>query len=280
MFNSFLCYLNKPNFRGVLRPLIALGYLVKRQKFVSVKYHNTFHAWEFQIKNTSYLSCGPGWSYSFDYLNELLNQTYCKFYKPQPGDCIVDLGAGLGEESVVFAQIVGNEGKVYAIEASPVVYKALEYMCNHNKFTQVQTFNLAIAEKAGTIQIEENAESYVGNTIEKEGTDHKQFEVKALSFDDFVYQNDIKKIDLLKVNIEGAEQFLIEGMKNTINRVKVAAISCHDFRHISNQESEFYVTKDKVTKFLHENDFDVMVDVAGHVVNDDIVYGINKSLTL
>lgn len=280
MFNKILQLLNKKEWVWFLSPIITVMYLIKGMGWVKVKYHTSFRAWAFKVDGIVYLSPGPGWVYSFGYLNGLLDSTYCKFYRVKEGDCVIDLGAGLGEETAVFAQLVGTTGKVFALEANPVVCKALRYLSESNKFTQVHVSNVAISSKEGVVEIEDNLDIYVGNTVNAAGvqaTQGKCFIVSAISLDKFVELNEIEKVDLLKVNIEGAEQFLIQGLKESLPKFKIIAISCHDFRFHNNGESEFYATKNKVIKFMVENGFEVKVNITGHPVNDYIVYGLNKN---
>jgi hypothetical protein len=54
--------------------------------------------------------------------------------------------------------------------------------------------------------------------------------VPALDLDTFVEDNRIQSIDLLKMNIEGAEELAILGMSKSAHRIKNIAIACHDFR--------------------------------------------------
>jgi FkbM family methyltransferase len=280
MINGLLEWLDRRGWRWILFPLISFMYFLRGSGFVPVKYHSSFRAWEFKVKGIIYLSPGPGWAYQFDYLHRLLLETYFRFFTPGPGDCIIDLGAGLGEETVIFAQLVGKTGMVFSIEANPVTAGALQYACRCNHFDQVQVHNLAIAAEEGTVQIENNPVSYVGNTIEKENSIHSTFTVPALSMDLFVERNGIQKIDLLKSNIEGAEQFLIQGMSRSIDILRVAAISCHDFRHVYHNESKFYATREKVIDFFKNHDFEIKMIRTGHRINDDIIYGINKKTKL
>jgi FkbM family methyltransferase len=274
--NNILHLFDRRGWRWLLIPLITTMYFLKGAGWVVVRYHPAWRAWGFRIKGIVYLSPGPGWAYSYGYLNQLLLETYCKFITPKPGDCIVDLGAGLGEETVIFAQLVGKQGCVHAIEANPITVTALRYLQKSNAFDQVTVHHLAIAEEAGTVTIENNEASYVGNTIGKSSNDRQQFNVEAMPFDLFVDQQQIQRIDLLKSNIEGAEQFLIVGMSRHLAKVRVAAISCHDFRHNYHNDGEFYVTKDKVINFFTQHNFEILLNTTGHPVNDDIVYAINR----
>ncbi|HEV8512375.1 MAG TPA: FkbM family methyltransferase, partial [Cyclobacteriaceae bacterium] len=96
--------------------------------------------------------------------------------------------------------------------------------------------------------------------------------------DQLVKENKIERIDFLKSNIEGAEQYLIEGMSESIGMIRNMCISCHDFRQVYHNHGEFYMTKEKVKSFLEANGFEVTVRQSGNRVIDDYLYAKNIQL--
>jgi FkbM family methyltransferase len=275
---TILNSLHRKRYFKLLSWICSIGYLLKGRGWVEVKYRPQSRAYLFRVRGITYMSLGPGWAYSFDYLKNQVMNTFCHFYIPKRGDCVVDLGAGLGEEALVIAQLVESSGSVYAIEANPFTFDGLEYACKTNRFDWVKAVNLAIFNKNGMVSIEDNDENYLGNTINM--TDNKSIQVNALTFDSFIGSYQIKNIDFLKVNIEGAEQFLIEGMEKSIHLIKNVCISCHDFRHNFHQEDKFYVTKEKVKSFLTANGFEILKRDPTDPLIDDYVYATNTKLRM
>jgi FkbM family methyltransferase len=196
---------------------------------------------------------------------------------PKPGDCVIDLGAGLGEETVIYALLIGNGGKVHALEANPTTYAGLKFMCMQNQFNWVTPHHLAIYNADGEVTIEDDDQNYLGNTINAQ-TSKQGFRVAAKTLDTLVRDQGITKIDFLKSNIEGAEQFLIEGMKDSVKILRNVCISCHDFRHNDHKHGEFYLTKNKVISFLANNGFEVSTRNTGNSLIDDYVYGRNTNI--
>jgi FkbM family methyltransferase len=92
----------------------------------------------------------------------------------------------------------------------------------------VSPYNFAVADTAGEVWIT-NLENDEENSISKLA-DEKSTLVPALDLDTFVEDNRIQSIDLLKMNIEGAEELAILGMSKSAHRIKNIAIACHDFR--------------------------------------------------
>ena len=273
---EILNYLHRKGFRRQLAVICGLCYFVKGNGYVESRYIEKFRAYSFKVKGITYLSLGPGWAFSFDYLRNEIIKTYNYYYLPVPGDCVVDIGAGLGEESVIYSLLVGGMGKVHSLEANPITFAGLQFMCNQNNFTQTTPHHVAIYKNDGEVTIEDDAENYLTNTINSEGKGRPSIVVNAKTLDTLIMENNIDRIDFLKSNIEGAEQYLIEGMKNSINIIKNVCISCHDFRHVYHNHGEFYMTKNKVITFLKDHGFEVVIRNTGNRVVDDYIYGAKK----
>lgn len=222
------------------------------------------------------MSLGPGWANSFEYLYNALKGTYNYFYLPKQEDCVIDLGAGLGEETVIYALLVGERGYVHALEANPSTYAGLKYMCEENKFTWVVPHHLAIFNEDGNVTIEDDEENYLINTIHSKSQKKEGAQVVAKTLDTLVKEFNIARIDFLKSNIEGAERYLIEGMNDSIKIIRNLCISCHDFRHNSNHHGEFYVTKQLVVSFLKKHNFEILTRKTGNPVVDDYIYARNS----
>ncbi|GCC52046.1 hypothetical protein SanaruYs_22780 [Chryseotalea sanaruensis] len=274
--NSIIQVLDNPPTRWILRMLIFLRYKQRGRKIEAVKSHKDFGAWEFRIDGVSYLSSGPGWAYDYEYLLTQLKELSGYAYLPIKGDTVIDIGAGVGEETIIFSDLVGSGGKVYSVEAHPKTFRALSYLVAVNDLKNVVHSNVALSDIAGTVSIDDSDNS-LANTI-LSTPKKKAFEVDAETFDDFVERNNIDRIDLVKMNVEGAEQLIIRGMQRSLSRIKHMAISCHDFRY-KNGESEFFKTKDIVLQFLEKSNFVVVTQNTANSMVDDYVYAYNPLLT-
>ena len=173
-----------------------------------------------QKHNDTYLQIDhrPIYDFSYKRYEKRFYSMYCRKYVVKTGDVIVDLGAGVGAELPYYIPLIGEEGHVYAIEASPDSFKKMQELSKRNQYTNnnISLFCLAISDAPGSVWIEETT-SYRANQINK---DHKGIEVEALTLDAFVEKQGIKKINLLKMNIEGAEIHVIKGMDASIHLVE------------------------------------------------------------
>lgn len=210
----------------------------------------------------------PYFDFSKNDLREIYHDIFCAYYTPKLNDVVVDIGAGIGTEIWFFKEQIGMEGKLFSVEASPSSFRRLEQTVLKNGFNNCFNFNLAISDNNESIWMEEQ-DNYVVNSINKVG---KGVEVKAMTLNEFVLVNKIAKINLLKVNIEGAEYEMINGMKNVIGIIDNVAISCHDFLFDDGQK-----ITEGVTKFLKENNFQIFNKNTDNKVLDSWIYGRKKT---
>lgn len=268
-------YCNKQGLRWVSAVIIFVAYLLKGQNIRRVAYNPDLELWEYTIGDTFFLTKDPAWFSSHQYYLDVFKKYSGHYYQPKAGDTVIDIGAGVGEEVLPVSDLVGSMGKIHAIEANPNTFAVLKYYCTNNRLTNVELHNLAITEKSGAIFIEDDGGYGVQNAISMSQTG-KLIEVNAMSLDDFIELNKIESVDLLKVNIEGAERFVIKGMDRSVNKIKRVAMSCHDFRYAKG-ESDFFKTRDEVMQYIQQY-FVVSYQQTGDAVRDNYIYGVNKNL--
>lgn len=147
----------------------------------------------------------------------------------KPGQRFVDIGANVGYFSCLAAQLVGREGKVYAFEADRQNYRLLEKSIRANRFSQVAAECAAVSDHDGQLKI---YRSLVNNTDHRtydcaEGPDpnadldREAWETKrptawipCLRVDDRVPA----PVDVIKIDIQGAEVAAFRGMPNLIDQ--------------------------------------------------------------
>ena len=173
-------------------------------------------------------------------------------YQPRPGDVILDIGAEIGSDVPAFANGVGKDGRVIAVEAHPVTYKLLEATVARCGFTNVECKLLAITESRGEIFIED-ASSTLSSAISTRGVGHR---VPGLSMDDLCEELGIGEIGLVKMNIEGSERDALKGMTKTLGRTRNLVVACHDFR-ADRGDGEYFRTRAEVVSTLRAAGFTV-----------------------
>lgn len=149
-------------------------------------------------------------------------------YKPKPGDVVVEIGAEYGTETIVLSKAVGPTGGVVAIEAHPFTCSLLERTVELSALPNVAVVNAAIVDTHGPLLIEDAVDA--GTVSNSVMTDRGTVEVDGLTLDEVVERFALSRVDMLKVNIEGAERDLFDGAARSMPMVRHAVISCHDFK--------------------------------------------------
>jgi FkbM family methyltransferase len=174
-------------------------------------------------------------------------------YRPQEGDVIVDVGAGRGEDTLTFSRAVGPTGRVIAIEAHPQSFAMLKIFCRLNQLSNVTALHVALMDKPGTVEIAESS-WWQENAINYDGGSSSGIKVSAATLDELCDKRQIKKINFLKMNIEGGERYALVGMKATMADIDQICVACHDFRADLGHGEEFR-TQNFVRRFLADHGF-------------------------
>jgi FkbM family methyltransferase len=191
-------------------------------------------------------------------------------YTPQQGDVVFDVGAGVGSETLLFSRLVGATGRVVAIEAHPRTYNRVVELCRANGLSNVTTLQVAAAESDGATTIS-NRRDHVRNTT-VDG-DEAGIQVEAGRLETIASSLGITHIDLLKMNIEGAEVSALRGLGELLARTRHVCIACHDF--LANEGgADSLRTKAAVRELLLERGFELRShDDAPDPWTRDYVYG-------
>jgi FkbM family methyltransferase len=133
-------------------------------------------------------------------------------------DVFCDVGANIGYYSLLASRKVGREGAILALEASPSIHSELQQ--NTAPFKNVTCTNIAVGNQAGRTPIYKNVAENSGlSSIFKDGTDSSlqlEAEVPMKTLDHILEEAGNLKPRLIKIDVEGAEWLVLEGMKKTL----------------------------------------------------------------
>lgn len=143
------------------------------------------------------------------------------FIRPQKGDCMIDGGiSDMVQAQEGFAQAVGKDGQIYGFE--PIGWMAEKAAAQLSSFPQYHLINSGLAEEDGKAEFSDMRDS--SRLGRAPGANIIQCQLR--STDSFVQGNNIKKVDCLKLDIEGAELSALRGAKQTIIRDMPSLIIC------------------------------------------------------
>lgn len=141
------------------------------------------------------LYCGL---YDYDEMNFLL-----RYLRPE--DSFLDVGANVGVYTLLAASKIIS-GSIYSIEALPQNYERLKENIELNQFERIQTYQLAVSDREGMIELSLNDGDSTPSILEGNAT-HK-INVKTDKLDNILPQTNL---ELAKMDVEGAELLALKG---------------------------------------------------------------------
>ncbi len=143
------------------------------------------------------------------------NETHWFLKTVKQGDVVVDVGANVGYYTLIAGKLVGDSGKVYAFEPDPVAFGLLQRNVALNGLNNVVLEQKAVSNKAGSIRLFLSEENKGDHRIFESGEERRSIPIEAVALDDY-FQGDTRKIDFVKVDTQGAEAAIIDGMEQLI----------------------------------------------------------------
>lgn len=140
------------------------------------------------------------------------------------GDHVLDIGANWGNHTLYFAHLVGSIGVVHAFEPLPEAMEELRWHVRENGFSNVHPHEMALSDENGEATFVRGSFSETSHLTavhrERQQAGSESFTVKVATLDQFVSREMIERIDLVKVDVEGAESKVLEGAEKTIRKFK------------------------------------------------------------
>jgi len=186
---------------------------------------------------------------SLDSLRLSINGVYEEFETEivkkiiKKGDVVVDVGANIGYYTLIFAKLVGKEGKVFAFEPEPTNFNILKKNVKINEYENVTLINKAVSNKTGKMTLDLDEINKGGHSISKNNSE-KTIEIESIRLDDY-FKTYYGKINFIKLDIEGAEVEAIKGMSEILGKNEEANIMAeYNPQSLSNlgTNSEEYLT--------------------------------------
>lgn len=165
----------------------------------------------------------------------------------QPHFICLDIGANVGYYSLLFASLA-YKGKVYSFEPVPLGYHLLMANIEINNFENIEAYNVALGEKNGRRSFSVASDSAFSSFKDVGRKKIKKvIDVDVVPLDEFVRENKIEKIDILKMDVEGAEKLVLNGAKNIFSNdnllPKIMMLELYDKNFIKYQTSVSEMTQ-------------------------------------
>jgi len=159
-----------------------------------------------------HLSIHPDWNreeFMIKTVKEIVNE----------GDIVVDVGANIGIYSLILSKLVGEKGRVYSFEPDPDNFSLLLKNMKENNIKNVIMVNKAISDKEGKQNLYLNKDNSAFHSLIRYNNNlfEKSIEVGTTTLDNF-FSNLNKKVNFIKMDIEGYEGDALKGAKELLKK--------------------------------------------------------------
>ncbi len=164
-------------------------------------------------------------------------------------DVVFDVGANIG----YFACLIANhypESQVHAFEMGSENLRLLQRNVELNRLRNIITTCCAISDTSGKVKV---VDSPVGNAvlkiIDNEVNGYDLIQVDSISLDDYCFQKNVNP-DIIKIDVEGAEMKVLQGMSRILSGPVKLLIEIHE-----KELRQFNSSKEEVLDYLKSNQF-------------------------
>lgn len=134
-----------------------------------------------------------------------------------PGKIFVDVGACYGIYTLAASRIVGERGRVISFEPALRAFRILQENIKLNCLTNTLAYPVALADKRGSAQLYQHPN--VG--CDSLGRDHSftriAEDVHTESLDSVLRENSIERVDVIKMDVQGAEELVLRGASRVLH---------------------------------------------------------------
>jgi FkbM family methyltransferase len=166
------------------------------------------------------------------------------------GMTTIDIGAHCGLLTILLAHRTGSKGKVYCFEPASNNFVRLKKNIDLNNLVWVYPLQMAVSDTTGSCNLNLSVDSS-GHFLSQKHEDSKSEAlnqvVSTISLDHFCDEQDIKQINLLKIDAERSEKLILQGAQGLLRKGAIERIICEIHTSMDTSELE----EDQVRKILY-----------------------------
>lgn len=132
------------------------------------------------------------------------------------GDVVLDIGANIGYFTLQLARHAGPQGRVVAFEPEPENVALLRRNVELNGYRTVEVVGAAVGDGPGTVTLHVAAENRGDHRLFGEADGRPTLEVPMVSIDAYLAEHGIERVDVVKIDVQGAEGLVFAGMRRLL----------------------------------------------------------------
>jgi len=137
-----------------------------------------------------------------------------------PGGVVLDIGAHHGLYTLLLSRLVGPGGEVHAFEPHPVNVQKLRENIELNSLDNVRVRQVAVSKRRG-VSLFNYGNSSTVSSLKRLGKQRDDWhEVQTVSIDDYLGAAGVGPVSFVKIDVEGAEDWVLSGMETTLARAR------------------------------------------------------------
>ncbi len=148
----------------------------------------------------------------------------------QPGESCWDIGSNIGLYSILLGKAVGDSGKVYAFEPEEQAFERLRQNIEFNKLRNISPQKIALGQKNKKMRLKVNGHYSSGThtlvAVDTDGDKSIYEDVDVVTGDGFRAEKNIEVPVAIKIDVEGAEEEVLLGLRKTIKDKRCRMILC------------------------------------------------------
>jgi FkbM family methyltransferase len=175
----------------------------------------------------------------------------------KPGMVFFDVGAHIGEYTLIGSRGVGPTGAVHAFEAQPDTFALLKRNCATNRAENVKLNRAAVCERQGEVEFDISAEPAMSSMAAAVDVERKRARIRVpgITLDQYCQTHDTWP-SLLKIDVEGAELLVLRGAADLLRRPPGSApaiiFECVNFTYV-----RFGYDRETVVTYLNSFGYEV-----------------------
>lgn len=201
-------------------------------RFVRVLGRRLFPVFRARLSNGDSIYLRSAFNFDASTLEEVYYKNiYERGYAIKPGNVVMDVGAHIGSFTLKAAREVGPSGTVLSFEPSAENFNLLSQNVKTNSYSNARLFKTAVGSEPGAAELRVNKRRGTNSLYENTGMELVSTErVPVTTLDSVAKELNLRKVDFMKIDVEGSELEVLRGATGLLSSSKPAiAMETHDF---------------------------------------------------